>query len=70
MQIESLQDPTDGVSMGYTLADANAAGRRKTQFFDIIVSRGPGAQGKTLFDLDFDIDDAELPHQKSLLPKR
>ena len=34
------QDPIHGVSMGYTLADAKAAGRRKTQFFDIMASRG------------------------------
>ncbi len=34
------QDPIDGVSMGYTFADAKAAGRRKTQFFDIMASRG------------------------------
>ena len=34
------QDPIDGVSMGYTLADAKAPGRRKTQFFDIMASRG------------------------------
>ena len=29
-----------------------------------------GAQGKTVFDPDFDIDDGGLPHEKSLLPKR
>ena len=34
------QDPIDGVSMVYTFADAKAAGRRKTQFFDIMASRG------------------------------
>ena len=34
------QDPIDGVSMGYTFADAKAVGRRKTQFFDIMASRG------------------------------
>ena len=28
-----------------------------------------GAQGKTLFDPDFDIDDGGLPHRKTLLPK-
>jgi arylsulfatase A-like enzyme len=28
-----------------------------------------GAQGKTIFDPDFDIDDAGLPHEKPLLPK-
>jgi arylsulfatase A-like enzyme len=27
-----------------------------------------GAQGQTLFDPDFDIDDGGLPHQKTLLP--
>jgi arylsulfatase A-like enzyme len=34
------QDPIEGIAMGYTLADAKAAGRRKTQFFDIMASRG------------------------------
>ena len=34
------QDPIHGVSMGYTLADPKAEGRRKTQFFDIMASRG------------------------------
>ena len=29
-----------------------------------------GAQGKTVFDPDFDIDDSGLPHEKSLLPSR
>jgi arylsulfatase A-like enzyme len=29
-----------------------------------------GAQGKTLFDPDFDIDDAGLPHLKPVLPKK
>jgi hypothetical protein len=28
-----------------------------------------GAQGKTLFDPDFDIDDSGLPHEKVVLPK-
>ena len=28
-----------------------------------------GAQGKTLFDPDFDIDDSGLPHEKIRLPK-
>ncbi|MGA8958277.1 MAG: hypothetical protein WB503_23020, partial [Pseudolabrys sp.] len=28
-----------------------------------------GAQGKTVFDPDFDIDDGGLPHQKVVLPK-
>ena len=28
-----------------------------------------GAQGKTVFDPDFDIDDGGLPHQKSVLPR-
>jgi arylsulfatase A-like enzyme len=34
------QDPIEGVSMRYTLDDATAEGRRKTQFFDIMASRG------------------------------
>ncbi|MBX3421421.1 MAG: arylsulfatase [Pirellulaceae bacterium] len=34
------QDPIDGVSMVYSFADAQAAGQRKTQFFDIMASRG------------------------------
>jgi arylsulfatase len=34
------QDSIDGVSMAYTLADTKAKGRRKTQFFDIMASRG------------------------------
>jgi arylsulfatase len=34
------QDSMDGVSMAYTLSDAKAEGRRKTQFFDIMASRG------------------------------
>ena len=29
-----------------------------------------GAQGKTVFDPDFDIDDGGLPHQKIVLPKK
>ena len=29
-----------------------------------------GAQGKTLLDPDFDIDDAGLPHLKPALPKK
>ena len=29
-----------------------------------------GAQGKTVFDPDFDIDDGGLPHEKELLPHR
>ncbi len=29
-----------------------------------------GAQGKTVFDPDFDIDDAGLPHQKLVLPQK
>ncbi len=28
-----------------------------------------GAQGKTLFDPDFDIDDGGMPHLKSVLPQ-
>lgn len=34
------QDPFDGVSMAYSLDDANAPGTRQTQFFDIMASRG------------------------------
>ena len=34
------QDSIDGVSMAYTFADAKAKGRRTTQFFDIMGSRG------------------------------
>ena len=34
------QDSLDGVSMVYTFADAKAEGQRKTQFFDIMASRG------------------------------
>ena len=34
------QDPIEGVSMAYALSDAKADGRRKTQFFDIMASRG------------------------------
>ena len=34
------QDPIEGVSMRYTLDDAKTEGRRKTQFFDIMASRG------------------------------
>ena len=29
-----------------------------------------GAQGKTVFDPDFDIDDGGLPHQKAMMPAR
>lgn len=29
-----------------------------------------GAQGKTVFDPDFDIDDSGLPHEKTLLSPR
>ena len=29
-----------------------------------------GAQGKTVFDPDFDIDDGGLPHMKPILPKK
>ena len=29
-----------------------------------------GAQGKTVFDPDFDIDDVGLPHEKPALPAR
>ncbi len=34
------QDSIDGQSMVYTFADSNAKGRRTTQFFDIMASRG------------------------------
>jgi len=34
------QDPIAGVSMVYTFGDPKAAGTRKTQFFDIMASRG------------------------------
>jgi arylsulfatase len=34
------QDSMDGMSMSYTFADPKADGRRKTQFFDIMASRG------------------------------
>jgi len=34
------QDTIDGISMTYTFADSKAKGRRLTQFFDIMASRG------------------------------
>jgi arylsulfatase len=34
------QDSFDGVSMAYSFADAKAKGRKTTQFFDIMASRG------------------------------
>lgn len=34
------QDPIDGVSMVYSFADSNAAGRKKTQYFENAGSRG------------------------------
>jgi arylsulfatase len=34
------QDSIDGVSLTYTFADAKAPGQRRTQFFDIMASRG------------------------------
>jgi arylsulfatase A-like enzyme len=34
------QDEFDGVSMEYTFDDSSAAGRKSTQFFDIMASRG------------------------------
>ncbi len=34
------QDPVHGVSMVYSFADSKAPGTRKTQFFDIMASRG------------------------------
>ena len=39
------QDTFDGVSMGYTFADAKAKGQRATQFFDIMASRGVYHEG-------------------------
>jgi len=34
------QKPIDGVSLAYTFGDANAAGRRKAQVFELAVNRG------------------------------
>ena len=34
------QRPMDGVAMGYTFADARAAGQRHTQYFELIGNRG------------------------------
>lgn len=34
------QDSIDGISMAYSFSDAAAPGKRKTQFFDIMASRG------------------------------
>ncbi len=34
------QDPIDGVSLAYTFADANAPGRKRTQYFENNASRG------------------------------
>src|SRR5262245_37727197 len=34
------QDPLDGVSMAYTFADAKAAPRKNTQYFEVVGSRG------------------------------
>jgi arylsulfatase len=39
------QTPLDGISMEYTFADAKAKGRRTTQFFDIMGSRGMYTDG-------------------------
>jgi arylsulfatase A-like enzyme len=39
------QDSIDGVSMVYALGDPNAPGTRKTQFFDIMASRGIYSDG-------------------------
>jgi len=39
------QDSFDGVSMAYTFGDAEAKGRRTTQFFDIMGSRGIYSDG-------------------------
>ena len=39
------QDSLDGVSMAYAFGDPKAAGTRKTQFFDIMASRGVYSDG-------------------------
>jgi arylsulfatase A-like enzyme len=39
------QDPIDGVSMTYTFGDAKAEGNHKTQFFDVMGSRGIYSDG-------------------------
>jgi arylsulfatase len=39
------QDPIDGTSMAYALGDPKAPGTRKTQFFDIMASRGVYSDG-------------------------
>ena len=40
-----VQDPIDGTSLAYTFADANAPGRKKTQYFDNNGSRGVYSDG-------------------------
>ena len=37
--------------------------------FDASLAAFLGAQGKTVFDPDFDIDDSGLPHEKVALPQ-
>lgn len=39
------QDPIDGVSLGYAIDDQDAAGRRRTQYFEIMGSRAIYADG-------------------------
>ncbi|UNK70286.1 arylsulfatase [Microbacterium sp. H1-D42] len=39
------QDPIDGVSLAYAIDDANADGRRRTQYFEIMGSRSIYANG-------------------------
>ncbi|WP_234660270.1 arylsulfatase [Agromyces marinus] len=39
------QDPIDGISMAYSIDEADAAGRRRTQYFEIMGSRSIYADG-------------------------
>ncbi|WP_430646767.1 arylsulfatase [Agromyces sp. GXS1127] len=39
------QDPIDGISLAYSIGDADAAGRRRTQYFEIMGSRSIYADG-------------------------
>jgi len=39
------QDPIDGISLAYSIDDADAAGRRRTQYFEIMGSRSIYADG-------------------------
>ncbi|HEX6365200.1 MAG TPA: arylsulfatase, partial [Agromyces sp.] len=39
------QDPIDGISLAYSIDDADAAGRRRTQYFEIMGSRAIYADG-------------------------